>query len=482
MSQTIDHVALLPAYLAAATALAVLLTDLFSRHPVPRIAVAGIGFAATAAAAVWLGTLPPRQTFCTDTGCSLVTGGPGAAIAATTALLGLAVLALSARPLLAGDAPPGEYAFLLACSVTGGVMLAYGRDLITLIVALETLTLPLYVLVAMRGGSRRGAVAAVNFLLVSVTAGAITLLGAALLYAVTGTLHLTGIAAALRGDTIPLTAVAVAVIITGVGFKLAAVPLHGWAPGSYDGAPLPIAAYLSTASKLGGVAVLLWLVTEAFPPVLHIAGPVLTVLAVATMSVGNLLALRQRRTVRLLAASSIAQAGYLLVPLAGLTALAGPPGTAATAATAVLVFALFYVMMEVAAFTGVIALRWPRADGGELGDLAGSLRAAPGPAVVLLLALAALAGLPPALAGLFAKITVVSSVAMAMPWLAVVVAVNAVVGLAYYLRFGVLLVRGRGTEPAPAGWPVTAVLALSVAALVIVGFAPQLLWRLASFG
>src|SRR5690606_36091779 len=149
---------------------------------------------------------------------------------------------------------------------------------------------------------------------------AVTLFGAALLYAATGQLQLEGLEEALSRESTPLAAVAHALVITGLGFKIAAVPLHGWAPGTYDGAPLPIAAYLSTASKLGGTVALVWVVTLAGAPLAPVAGGVLAVLAVVSMTVGNLVALRQRRAVRLLAWSSIAQTGYLLAPLGALVA------------------------------------------------------------------------------------------------------------------------------------------------------------------
>ncbi|MFD0556646.1 NADH-quinone oxidoreductase subunit N [Stackebrandtia endophytica] len=481
MSQAIDHVALLPGYLVAATAVTVLLADLFLGRRGVTIGVAAVGFTATGTAAGWLATQPARQTFCTVDGCSYVTGVPGAVIAVTLCGLALAVLALSTG-LLRGTgeyrAPTGEYVFLLSCSLAGGVILAYARDLITLVVALETLTLPLYVLVAMRGESRRSAEAAVNFLLVSVAASTVTLFGAAMLYAATGAVHLTALAAALSGAIPTVAAVGAAMVLAGLAFKLAAVPLHGWAPGTYDGAPLPIAAYLSTASKLGGVAALLWVVTEAFSPIVNLVGPILLVLAVATMTIGNLVALRQRRTVRLLAWSSIAQAGYLLVPLGGYAVVAAD---ITSAATAVLVFALFYVVMELAAFAAVIRLRGADRDGGSVDDLAGSLRSAPVPSIALLLAVAALAGLPPGLAGLFAKVTVISAVADLLPWLAVVVAINAVIGLVYYLRFGAVVVRAGSPARPTTAWPTTVVLTVVTGVLVLVGLAPQLLWDLAAF-
>lgn len=155
-----------------------------------------------------------------------------------------------------------------------------------------------------------------TFFVVSVVATTLTLLGAALLYAVTGSLHLERLGAILADRSellaLPLTTVAVTLVLTGLAFKVAAVPFHAWAPATYDGAPLPVAAYLSTASKLGGVVALLAVVQHALPP--SVAGPVLALIAALTMTVGNLVALRQRRTVRLLAWSSVAQAGYILAP------------------------------------------------------------------------------------------------------------------------------------------------------------------------
>lgn len=155
-----------------------------------------------------------------------------------------------------------------------------------------------------------------TFFVVSVVATTLTLLGAALLYAATGSLHLErlGVILADRSELLdlPLTTVAVALVLAGLAFKVAAVPFHAWAPATYDGALLPVAAYLSTASKLGGVVALLAVVQHALPP--SVAGPVLALVAALTMTVGNLVALRQRRTVRLLAWSSVAQAGYILAP------------------------------------------------------------------------------------------------------------------------------------------------------------------------
>ncbi|PWU62396.1 NADH-quinone oxidoreductase subunit N, partial [Micromonospora globispora] len=301
--QSVDNVALLPAYLAAGTAVLVLLADLLVSRAAGTVAVAAAGSVATVAGAAVVGAGGERRTFCVGADCSWVFGGRAALVAAVFGLLTLGVLALSGPLLRAGRTPVGEYCFLLACAMTGGVVLGGAGDLITLIVALETLTLPLYVLVGLRRGSLASAEAAVTFFVVSVVATTLTLLGAALLYAVTGGLHLGRLGATFEERPelldLPLTTVAVALVVLGLAFKVAAVPFHAWAPATYDGAPLPVAAYLSTASKLGGVVALLAVVQRALPPT--VTGPVLALLAVLTMTVGNLVALRQRRTVRLLA-------------------------------------------------------------------------------------------------------------------------------------------------------------------------------------
>ncbi|CCH21452.1 NADH-quinone oxidoreductase subunit N [Micromonospora lupini] len=487
--QSVDSMALLPAYLAAGTAVLVLIVDLVLARPRATVAVAAFGALGTAVGAAVVGAGGERRTFCVGADCSWVFGGRAALVAAVVALLTLGVLGLSVPALRAGRSPVGEYAFLLACSMTGGVVLGAAGDLITLIVALETLTLPLYVLVGLRRGSLASAEAAVTFFVTSVVATTVTLLGAALLYAVTGSLHLDRLGALLAERPelrdLPLTTAAVALLLLGLAFKVAAVPFHAWAPATYDGAPLPVAAYLSTASKLGGLVALLAVVQRALPA--DQTGPVLALLAVLTMTVGNLVALRQRRTVRLLAWSSVAQAGYILAPLGALALAAGRTGEARSAAYAAAVaYAVFFVVLELAAFAGVTALRPVGADGGTLDDLRGAARRHPWRGAALGLALVGLAGLPPGLAGLFAKVTVVRSLLDGgAAWLALVVALNAVIGLAYYLRVTAALwapttAPGAAAPAVPVRGVVAAVLAVATVAAVVLGFAPQLVLDLAA--
>ncbi len=481
-AQAVDHISLLPLYAAAGTVVLVLLADLLIARRAVTIGTAALGGLATAVAAIVTGSRV--GTFCSPDGsaCSWVPSPLAATAAVVFAGLTVGVLALSTPSLRAGTAPVGEFCFLLVASMTGGVVVGYAGDLITLIVGLETLTLPLYLLVGLRRyapGERQStasASASVTFFLISVVSTAIALLGAALNYAATGALHFDRLIAG-SGLTAPVADVGVALLVIGLAFKVAAVPLHAWAPSTYEGAPLPVAAYLSTASKLGGVLALAAVVTRLD------AAALTAMLAVLTMTIGNLVALRQTRMVRLLAWSSIAQAGYILAPLA-----LGADGVRAAVA-----YAVFFVVLEFIAFGVVVALRPPGADGGDLNSYRGAARRSPWLGAALVLALAGLAGLPPGLAGLFAKVTIVDAlIDHGHTWLAVFVAVNAVIALAYYVRVAATLYAtpDRAGIPAvdpdlleaathprlPVTRPVAAALITAAAAAVALGFAPQLLF------
>jgi len=473
----IDHIGLLPVYLAAGTAVLVFLADLAVARTSVTLAVGVLGAVGTAASAVAVRVQPPHRAFCVESGCSWVYDRPAQLLAVAVAVLTAAVLLLSAPTLRLGQIPAGEYAFLLTASMTGGVALAGARDMITLIVALETLTLPLYVLVGLRRTSAESAQAAVTFLLTSVAATAVTLLGAALMYAASGEVHLSALASALdvSGPARPLAGAGLLLVVVGLAFKVAAVPAHAWAPTTYDGAPLPIAAYLSTASKLGGLFAIVYVAVLGGVAWWGVLGPALGILAAATLVVGTLVALRQRRMVRLLAWSSVAQAGFMLAPLSAL-AVARPSGLVG----ATLAYGLIYVTVEIAAFAGVIALRPPGEDGGTLTDYAGLGRSAPWRSGAFAFAAIGLAGLPPALAGLFAKVFVVRALVNAQAWVVVAaVALAAIAGLAVYLRAVVPLYRSDADVPgwilSPVSPAVVVVLAVATLLAIAAGFAPQLI-------
>ncbi|WP_035858150.1 NADH-quinone oxidoreductase subunit N [Cryptosporangium arvum] len=483
--QSVDHAALAPVYAVVAAAVLALLVDLALAPGKPRLLLLGVGAlgpVAAIVAALAVGT-GHRGTFCTPGGelpggvtvgpsCSFAVDSASVAVTVLGCALALVVLGLSVPVVREAVVPPGEYVFLLLCSLTGLVVLASARDLLTLLVAVETLTLPVYVLV---GLVRRpaSAEAAVTFFVTSVVATTFTLLGIGLLYGVVGAVHLDRVAAALaaRPDArdLPLVGAAALLVLAGLLFKLAATPFHAWAPATYDGAPLPVAAWLGTASKLGGAVAVVVTVGIALRPMLDVVGPVLAVVAVGTMTVGNLVALRQRRVLRLLAWSSVAQTGYLLAPLAvargdGLRdAVAGVAG-----------FTALYLVAGVGVFAAVVALRGA-AEGGTLDDLAGAARRAPRATAALVLGLAGLAGLPPGLAGLFAKVVVIkATLDGSAGWLAVVIALNAVIGLAYYARVATAcFAPADGARPTSAPVVVGATVAVTATAGVVLGAWPQ---------
>jgi NADH-quinone oxidoreductase subunit N len=343
--------------------------------------------------------------------------------------------------------PAGEYYFLLLMSVSGAVTLAASRDVLTLVVSLEVVSLPAFALVALPRYDGRASEAALKLFLVSVVSTAVMLFGLSLVYGVTGQVYLDRIATALDdpGARNPALLLGVAISIAGFAFKVAAVPFHFWAPDTYVGAPVPVAAYLSVVSKAAGFVGLSVLLTIGFAPYADVWAPVVAVLAAVTMTVGNLVALRQRRAVRLLAWSSIAQSGYMLVPLG-----AAGKGNISDVLPATVAYVLAYAVMNLGAFA-VVTLVGRRRPANNLDDYRGLGRTEPFIGFALAFALACLAGLPPGLLGLFAKVVVFQApVEQGTGWLAVVMAVNVVVGLYYYLAWAASLYARAGSEGAPA--------------------------------
>lgn len=475
MVQPIDWLAIGPPLVVVLTAIAVLVLDAFlpggRRGAASVLASAGLGLAL-------LLSLPligeRREVFCVPGGaCSYVVDGMTLVFQLIAAGGALVVVLLSTRPTRGGGLPAGEYHFLILASAGGAMTIAGARDLLTLVVALELVTLPAIALVGLRQGSGRSAEAALKFFLVSVVSVAVMLFGIALVYGVTGAVHVERVADALAREDVPVGVAAVGVTFTlvGLAFKVAAVPFHFWVPDVYAGAPVPVAAYLSVVSKAAGIVGLLVVVTHAFGPYASTWGPVLAVFAVASMTLGNLVALRQRDAVRLLAWSSIAHAGYLLVPLAAVTAGSDQLFSATMA------YLLIYAVINLGAFAVVAVLA---RHGTALEDLRGLFWSNRVLACLLAFFLLALAGLPPGVVGLFGKVVLFrAAVDGGSGWLAVVMAVNVVIGLAYYLRWTALLFatpaeRAEPAEPRTTSWPAGIALGLTGVLGLILSVAPNL--------
>ncbi|MHB9859787.1 NADH-quinone oxidoreductase subunit N [Streptomyces sp. YIM S03343] len=492
--QSVDWLAIAPPVIAAVTGLTVLVADLFltdARKPL----LGWVSVAGLAAAAVLL--LPlldgDRSTFCVPgqpQACSytvdrftlviqfLVLGG--ALLAALLSVTGLK----DAR----GSIPEGEFWFLLLSSAAGAALLPASRDLATLIVALEVASLPAFALVGLRHGDRKSSEAALKFFLSSVTATAVSLMGISFVYASTGTLYLTQVAQRLQhidGQLHTLAQTGVVLTLIGFAFKTAAVPFHFWVPDTYVGAPLPVAAYLSVVGKAVGFSGLILVTVVAFPSYADVWGPALAMLAALTMTVGNLGAFRQQPTraysaVRLLAWSSVGQAGYLLVPIAA----AGYSDDAQKSIGSTVAYALMYAAVNLGAFA-VAALVGRTKSLNRVSDYRGLYASNPLAALLLAFFLLCLAGLPPGVIGLFAKVTVFSAAVDAgLGWLAVVMAVNVVVALFYYLQWTTLLFRAPEGEPSrhrvPA--PLTAAIALTGVLGIALSGAPQLVLRFTATG
>ncbi|MFI0821378.1 NADH-quinone oxidoreductase subunit N [Streptomyces sp. NPDC021098] len=499
--QSVDWPAVAPPTIAAVAGLAVLVADLFlpeRRKPLLGwLAIAGLVLAG-------LSLLPllhdDRSTFCVGSGSAAVCSYTADSFTLVIQLLVFGGALLTALLSISGiqdlRLPAGEFWFLLLSSASGAALLPASRDLATLVVALEVASLPAFALVGLRRESRLSSEAALKFFLSSVTATAVMLLGVSFVYAATGSLHLTQIADGLahvdpRLDTLARTGAVLTLV--GFAFKTAAVPFHFWVPDTYVGAPIPVAAYLSVVGKAVGFSGLILVTLLAFPPYDDVWGPAIAVLAALTMTAGNVAALRQRperahSAVRLLAWSSVGQAGYLLVPIAA----AGYAGTADDAVHAIgstVAYALMYAAVNLGAFA-VVALVARTHPTGRITDYRGLYATRPAAALALGFFLLCLAGLPPGVIGLFAKVTVFSTAVHAgLGWLAVVMAVNVVIALYYYLQWTTVLFRapaaapeaeGTAVTPVASTAPLTAAIGLAAVLGIALSGAPQLVLRFAS--
>ena len=482
-----DYHALLPELILGATLLVVLGVDLVVA-PQRRWLAGAAGIVGLLAAAVPLLTLAncERLSSCASGtremfGGSYVVDDFALVLKGLFLVAGAIVLLASVSYLRRGRYYEGEYYFLVLASILGAVIMASGRDLITMFIGLELVSGPAFLLAGWRKGDLRSNEAALKFFLVGVLSSAILLFGMSLVYGTTGETTFAGIAAAtsaVSGES--AFVVGVLLVLVGFGFKVSAVPFHFWAPDTYQGAPLPVAAYLSVGSKGAGFVGLLTICYSAFAGARDVWGPALWVLAAATMTLGSLTALRQTNVVRLLGYSSIAHAGFMLAPFAMAAAFEGTALQDAFFGS--VTYLLVYAFMNLGAFAAVIAIA-ERTGSREMDDWAGLARYAPVPAVLLGGFFFSLAGIPP-LAGWFAKFVMFKAVlgGGGNPWgiaLAVIAAVNAVISLFFYARVLKVVFMDPAPEARPEGAPLSrplaVALALTAAVVLAAGFYPQML-------
>ena len=377
-------------------------------------------------------------------------------------LSGYVVILLTADHLREGDYYQGEYWFLLLTSLLGMIMMASSRDLISIFVSLELLSIPAYMMAAWRKRDLRSNEAGIKYYLLGVFASALMLYGMSLLYGISGSTKLVDISKYLGTDLSSVRALAVFFIIVGFAFKVSAVPFHTWAPDTYQGAPTPVTAFLSVASKAAGFVALVTVIFVGFPGSHDVWQPVFWILSALTMTVGNVLALKQTNIVRMLAYSSVAQGGFILMPLA----VAGIDGVANSALRAIVTYLLVYAATNLGVFAVVMVVA-RKTRSGEISSYGGLFSYAPGVAVLMTMFMASLAGIPP-FGGWFGKFAAFQSLVSAgTTWayaLAVIGGINSAVAFGYYGK----ILREMWMKPVPDGdtTPLTVYSSLSVALVI----------------
>ncbi len=395
------------------------------------------------------------------------------------------VVLLSTNYVAEGDYWESEYYTLLACSVLGMVVMASSRDLVGIFVALELLSIPAYMLAGWRKGDSQSNEAGMKYYLMGVFASAVLLYGMSLIYGVGGSTRLDVIALRLTdigSEGVPVVTLAMLFTLIGFAFKVSAVPFHVWAPDTYEGAPTPVTAFLAVASKAAGFVALIQIVYFCFIVRPDVIQPVFFVLSVLSMTVGNLIALRQTNVVRMLAYSGIAQAGFMLAPFVVADELP------VQSRQAVVIYLVIYAAMNLGAFAVVIAVA-RKTRSAEIDSFGGLFTYMPAMAVALTMFLASLIGIPP-LGGWYAKFGVFSVLIEAETPLglvtAVVMAVNTAIAAYYYLK----VAKAMWFDDAPDGdvAPVavpaslTAAVVLSLVVTFVLGILPGLITDVTEYG
>ncbi len=326
-----------------------------------------------------------------------------------------------------GVGQKGEFYVLMLVSTLGMSLMATAADIIMLYLAIETTSIPMYILAGFMTHDDKSTESGFKYLLFGAAASTVMLYGFSLLYGFTGQTNIYQIAISLNTPGFPQLAMigSLLLVLVGFGFKISAFPFHFWAPDVYEGAPTPIAGFLSTASKAAGFVVVLRVLMAVFTP--PAAEPnwvnVLAIVSVLTMTVGNVLALVQKNIKRLLAYSSVAHAGYILIGVVAISQLG---------MTSVVFYLIAYLVTNLAAF-GIVMTFSQVVGSDDISAYSGLSRRKPWLALAMLVAFLSLAGMPP-LAGFVAKIFVfAAAVKVGLIWLAFVGVINSIVGLYYYL-------------------------------------------------
>ena len=379
----------------------------------------------------------------------------------------------------------GEYYALVLLAALGMMLMAATAELISIYIALELTSISLYALTGFLKDPK-STEASLKYLLLGAVASAVLLFGMALVFGFTGKTQLGEIAQAIQGLSLsgvlasPGLVLGVVLMIAGFGFKIAAVPFHMWVPDVYEGAPTPITAYLSVASKAAGFAIILRVFYSAFglPSWLSLDwGLIFGVLAAIGMTAGNIIAIPQTNIKRMLGYSSIAQAGYLMV---GLATMGFSPAADIAGRSALLFFLASYALTNLGAFIAIIAIS-NKLDSDLISDYSGMGKRAPLLALALTLCLVSLIGMPPA-AGFMAKFYIFSgAVKHGLLWLVVIAVINSVISAYYYLRVVKVMWLGEPASRAkiPSSGALRFALAISSLGVLVLGIVPGYIMQLA---
>lgn len=468
-----DLGAIAPFLIVAVGAMIALLADLFippARRPALGYFALGTTLVAIGAC-VWLwGGAVPRLAF-----ANMIAVDRFGLFVTIVTLIGAALsILLSVDFLQEQRLGYGEYFPLMLFTVSGMILLAFANDLITFFIALEILSLGLYILAGSARGRAVSQESAIKYFLLGSFSFGFLVYGTSLIYGATGTTNFTALRVALEGSGLtdnPLLLAGLALVLVGFAFKLALAPFHMWTPDVYSGAPTAVTAFMSVGTKVATFAALLRLVTGALPALYADWSNALFALAIVTMILGNLAAITQRNIKRMLAYSSIGQAGYVLVAV--VASDTARPGVNDAAQSSVLFYLLAYTFMNLGAFAVVVALARPDDERLDLDrDYAGLARRQPLLAAAMAVFMLSLGGIP-LTAGFMGKLLVFRAAIEAGYWpLAVVGVLTSAVALAFYLRVVVRMYAGesRHAEERPARVPVPLAVVLAVCLVATIQF------------
>jgi len=472
--QRADYVAITPEIVVVIFGLGILLIDFLIKEKRDKYlnavtALIGLAMAAVQLGRFWRGNLLPIPY--TGFDGSIAIDSFSIYFKFLIVLATAIVVLLSARYLEIEEVHFGEYYALLLFAVVGMMFMASGRDLIVLFMALEVMALCEYLLAGFLRGNRRSNEAAMKFFLLGAFSSGLLLYGMSLLYGLSGSTNLAVIAEKLaeRPSPDPLSWVAMITLLAGLFFKISAVPFHQWTPDAYEGAPTSITAFISVAPKAASFAILLRILMVGLWPMREEWKALTIGVAIATMTLGNLAAITQTNIKRFFGYSTISHVGYLLL---GLVAIAdgNPEGL-----TAIGIYLLVYTFMNLGAFAVVIMMRRQNLIGDEIDDLSGLMGRAPGLAILMLIFLLSLAGIPPT-AGFIGKYFIFLSLIQTDHYLLALLGVAySVVALYYYFRIVVVMFMKKAPESIPLATSVGLRIALGVALglTLVIGIYPE---------